>query len=196
MPTVYVPIALPAAGKTTFGNRLAEKLGGSLLSMGADDVRERLYPGYSEGKIPFESMDLAYTFDVAYEWATDILRNGYDLWWDAVNTNIKHRGMVIENCRPYADRIVAVELNVPFDLIVERNATIRQGHRRPPLATLETMRDQMACQPVSLKEGFDSVWRFRWENDAWRIISHSPHLPALDDPLRMMDDSLPPPRAE
>lgn len=190
MRTVYVPVALPGAGKTTFGNKLAELLDGSLLSMGADDVRECLHPGYSDGKIPFEDMDLGHIFDVAYEWATDILRNGYDLWWDAVNTNVKHRCMVLENCRPYAGRIVAVELDVPFDLIVERNEKERQGHRRPPLSTLELMRDQMVSQPVSTDDGFDEVWRYRWESDNWYLFSHSPHMPDLNDPLAKMDASL------
>lgn len=193
MITVYVPVALPAAGKTTFGNRLSEFFGGSLLSMGADDVRECLHPGYSKGQVPFEEMDIGHVFEVAYGWATDILRNGYSLWWDAVNTNKTHRGIVIENCRPHADRIVAVELNVPFDTIVDRNDTVRQGHRRPPITTLETMYDQLNSQPVSLHEGFDQVWRFRWESDSWYLFSHSPGVPDLEDPLARMDDSLPPP---
>lgn len=164
----YVPIGLPGCGKTTFGNMLSEVTGGRTLSLGADDVRDALYPGYSAGTVPFAEMDIKHVFDVAYQWATDILRNGYDLWWDAVNTNRLHRHMVVENCREFCGRVVAIDLYVPFEEILRRNREERQGHRRPPRKTLTTMRSQRHREPVSLDEGFDEVWRFKWRGDHWR----------------------------
>ena len=166
--TVYVPVGLPGCGKTTFGNALGEACDGWVLSMGADDVRDALYPGYSAGTVAFEDMDLTRTFAVAYEWATDILNAGYSLWWDAVNTNKIHRGIALRNCRPYADRVVAIDLYVPFAEILRRNRDERPGHRRPPRKTLEMMRSQRHRDPVSLAEGFDEVWRFKWTGFTWR----------------------------
>lgn len=167
----FIPIALPASGKTTFGNRIDAGYN-EILSLGPDDVREHLYPGYSEGKIPFEDMDIRYVFDTAYEWAMDILNNGYSLWWDAVNTNRKHRAEAVANCLRYTKRVIAVEFNVPFDIIVERNARIREGHRRPPIETLEMMRQQMIDNPVSMNEGFWEVWRFDWNGKIWVLKDH------------------------
>lgn len=183
MVTAYVPIGLPCSGKTTFGNRLSEILSGSLLSLGPDDIREHLYPGYAEGLIPFEDMDLEYTFDVARVWADDILRNGYSLWWDAVNTNPVHRAEVIYNCRKHAERIVAVTFDVPFEIVTERNENVRAGHRRPPIRTLLTMADQMRLSPVKREEGFDEVWGLQWREGGWSVRFHSPGVPDLEDPV-------------
>ena len=166
--TVYVPIGLPGCGKTTFGNRLCEACDDWVLSMGADDVRDVLYPGYSAGTVPFAQMDLSHTFEVAYEWAVDILTAGRSLWWDAVNTSKFHRAMVLSNCRPYTERVVAIDLYVPFEEILRRNREERQGHRRPPRKTLAMFRSQRHQNPVDISEGFDEVWRFKWTGTCWR----------------------------
>lgn len=169
--TVYMPIGLPGCGKTTFGNNLSKQSSGKILSIGLDDIREYLYPGYSKGIIPFENMDIENILNITEKWCKDILNNKYDLWFDAVNVDPLHRKIAIKNFKNWADYIIAIDFHVPFDEILKRNKEQRNGFRKPPRKILEKMRSQKFQNPVSIDEGFNEILKYKWKNKNWVLRS-------------------------
>jgi hypothetical protein len=210
MRTIYLPVGLPAAGKSTLGHALQliyQRYNlGPLHVFGPDVVREQMYPGYDAGLVPFKKINNRQVFDRAYARGRRLLKTG-DLWWDAVNTHSALRETARDGLMNFAksspgwentdgdlpgaylhNRIVAIDIRVPFSIIVERNRTCREGHRCPPLETLKMFSDQKKewpvrawdpADPFPLETIIDQVWTVRWEkrgetrlwttktNDAW-----------------------------
>ena len=94
--TIFIPVGLPCAGKTSFFRCLSDMdgVGDNLALVSPDEIREEVYPGYAAGMIPFSSMDNGEIFPRAYARMERYILDGWDVWFDAVNGNHGARLMI------------------------------------------------------------------------------------------------------
>ena len=177
--TIFIPVGLPCAGKSTFFRELIDLpgVGDNVALVSPDDIRDELYPGYSTGLVPFCDIDNPEVFSKANDRMDGHLLDGWDVWFDAVNTSLLARDMIryeAEATRSSPEftggdlHYIIVDLDVPFTEIISRNESRRAGHRRPPIETLELMRRQKETEGVGLTLGDHEVWNLTWDG-GWRM---------------------------
>lgn len=147
MPTVYFLIGIPASGKST----IARQLGCRIIC--PDDVRARLDlgPTAAEG------------FAEAHRIMVDALTSGQDIVFDATNTIAERRKQTLDLIRPLADRIIAVFVDTPIRLCIERQqARMRKGIRMTLMAEdIVRMNTQLNRNWPMYGEGFSAIVRIR-----------------------------------
>ena len=193
---MIIPIGLPASGKTSLYNA-AKPIEDffELKQIGPDIQREKEYPGYEAGKIPFCDIDNRRVMHKAEHLAEDALLYGDSVYYDATNLHVNnrtilyHRGQAIENTLSYHRKLlyILMYLNVPFDEILKRNES-RGEHRIPEVETLEVWQESfqetlkaIPSNPYHSTNHFNvecsmskmDIWMLNWsESDGW--TSNSP----------------------
>jgi len=180
---LYIPIGLPCCGKSTFYKRMISHPDFcSTKIIGPDIIRERLFPGYEDGLIPFENIDQEVAFLIAEREMEDYLLDGYSVWFDAMNTHYKsrlilfHRGQAVEYTPlyPFILNYILIKMNVDFDIIKERNQKCRKGYRMPPIERLESMNEYFNCiqeEDLYLPAKLE-IWNLQWQeqDNKWIVV--------------------------
>jgi len=179
---VYIPIGMPCCGKTTFYNTMKELEEFTPVQVASPDlVREELYPGYEAGNILFGDIDQEQVFLQAHRNMEDLLLDGYNVWFDAINTPIKsrmvlfHRAEAIANTPFFYEEMnyILLMLHVPLEEILNRNETYRAGYRRPPTESLERMYEyflSIAAEDLIFPiENRQEIWELKWDG-VWSAV--------------------------
>ena len=149
MPTLYMLIGVPAAGKSTWLEK--NKTGGVIIS--SDDHIERL--AAERGQTYNEAFR-----DVSGQAMTLMMQDlraaikaGEDIYWDQTNTGVKSRAKKLKQV-PSNYRKVAVFLKTPDDAEHERRLASRPG-KSIPAHVMKTMKENL--QFPTKDEGFNEI---------------------------------------
>lgn len=189
---IYIPVGMPCCGKTTFYNTIKNLEEFTPVQIASPDiVREREYPGYEAGTVPFESIDQYCVFLKAHREMEDFLLNGYSVWFDAMNCHIKSRKVIFHRAEAVSYEpsffgimnYIVINMTVPLEEILQRNDKIRAGHRKPPEDRLRSMYDfiiNIPFEDLMLPERCE-IWDLEW-NQTWRAKNKVPEkcLKVLD----------------
>lgn len=177
--TIFIPIGLPCAGKSSLFRCLSEMsgIGENLALVSPDEIREEIYPGYSAGLIPFKDIDNAEIFPRAYARMERHIIDGWDVWFDAINSNRGSMLMVFGRAEMVRRNpnfsggdlsYIVILLDVPIDVIISRNEASRVGHRRPPRGALQRMWDERSPNPITLPTESFELWHLVWDGE-WKM---------------------------
>ena len=87
-----------------------------------------------------------------YDKINELLKSGSDVTADATNYTKKIRKLLLDSCKKYADRVIALVLATPVEVCIERNAkrerTVRQDSFMKMINNYE--------EPI-LEEGFTDI---------------------------------------
>lgn len=141
IPTLYVMIGVSGSGKST----IAKRLGATVVS--TDEIRGELFGNEADQRDPGKVFDIAY------------LRMNYNLWlmrdvvFDATNTTTRAREALIEAIREPC-RIVAVLVNPPLDVAIERNS---KRERIVPESVIRRQYEQLMRDGKTIPDQFDQI---------------------------------------
>ena len=152
MKILYFMIGIPGSGKTEF----AKHLNGTRVSF--DDIREDLYGDANEKGVGEE---------IQREFRKRIyrlIREGKNVIIDYQGLNPKSRKSFIKTYSPNFDKTVAVHINTPLEMCLERN---RSRRRFVPEEVILRSHGQLV--PPKFEEGFDEILTI--DPDDFQIIS-------------------------
>lgn len=141
---LIVMCGLPASGKSTYTNWLAES--GVFCAVSTDSIRGELY---GDENIQGDGKQV---FAIAHARLKDLGKGKNNVVFDATNTNAKRRKEFVEEMRPYFDVIICNWFSTPFATCVARN---EERERQVPFGVMKRM--ALYFQPPTLDEGFDIV---------------------------------------
>ena len=129
----YMLVGLPGSGKTTYAKEMlaaAEAEGRRIAWISSDQIRGELYGSQEEQGNParvFEQMRLR---------TVKALSDGWDVIYDACNTNSKKRKAFLSGLRRFDCEKICLIAATPYALCLERNA---QRSRKVPEEAIERM---------------------------------------------------------
>lgn len=141
---LIVMCGLPASGKSTYTNWLAES--GVFFAVCPDSIRKAFYGDENiqgDGKRVFET---------AYHDIKEYACLGENVVFDATNIDRKTRKNLVKEMRPYFDVIICKWFSTPLTVCKLRNA---KRERQVPEEVLDSMYERFRA-PM-LDEGFDLV---------------------------------------
>lgn len=148
MSEFIMPVAVAGAGKSTLANKLASE-NNNLRVVSSDAIREELYGNAEEQCNPKR------VFDEMEERTILLLNAGYDVFYDATNTERKFRVATLEKV---ANISGVKSIAYVFPLDVER--AIRQNasrERHVPEHVIRSMAKKIKSEPPVKEEGFDEI---------------------------------------
>ena len=145
MARATVSAGLPAAGKTTYLKKYAERT--NALYLCADDVREEIY-----GDV-LEQNDPGYIWSIVHQRAQLHLQEGGDVVIDGTFVKRQDRIRLLQALTA-ADCVELRWFQTPFQVCVERN---RKRERRVPEHSLRRMAKQLRETPPQVNEGFTRI---------------------------------------
>ncbi|MHB9132089.1 MAG: AAA family ATPase [Armatimonadota bacterium] len=150
-PQLLVLVGIPGSGKTTYAQQLAARCPTARL-VSPDLIRERLYPGYAEGRIDVRKINDQHVFRLAYHEAGSALATGYHVIFDATSLTIKRRHKLIALAHRHHAAAVARFFPVRMPEALRRN---RLRTRQVPPGAIAAMANVLV--PPSKREGFQRV---------------------------------------
>lgn len=142
--TLFVMCGLPASGKSTLAEDLAQALDCVVVS--TDKMRAVLY---GDESIQGNGKDV---FNLAYEQAELWGLRGDSVIFDATQVTKKARKQTLDRLSKFFDKCVCVFMNTPTSVCMERNEA---RVRIVPRSVMRRMALQL--QEPTLEEGFDQI---------------------------------------
>ena len=146
-PTLYVTVAAPAAGKSTYIENVLSKIRHTAI-VSTDEIREELFGNDSlqnSGNIIFKT---------AYERTERFLKFRLNVIFDSTAAKPVYRQNLIKIGKDNGAKIICVYFNIPLEIHFERN---RGRIRFVPHDVIETMYNNIKKNPPALSEGFDEI---------------------------------------
>lgn len=150
-PHLVVLVGIPGSGKTTYARRLLARCRAMRL-VSPDIIRERLYPGYEQGKAEHRQMNHRRVFAIAYREVAAALDAGQDVIFDATSLTRARRRKLLRLAEGFGAVPIAHYFPVALPLALTRNAAHR---RRVPAGIIAHM--LKILQPPTQEEGFARV---------------------------------------
>lgn len=152
MPTLYMPIGLPACGKTHWQKSWVP----DATVISPDLVLEEKYD------YQWTPVAAADAWNICYQRLGRAIveeqhnRNSHraEYVWDATNLTPRDRTAVLNICKGVGWRVIAVYVNTPMETCIARNAE-RQSNRRVPDKQMGSMWSRLT--PPQESEGWDDV---------------------------------------
>ena len=141
---LIVMCGLPASGKSTYTNWLAES--GVFCAVCPDSIRGELY---GDENIQGDGKQV---FAIAHARLKDLGKGKNNVVFDATNINCKRRIALVKEMRPYFDIIICKWFSTPIDICVQRNMA---RERQVPQEVIKRM--LWNFENPTLAEGFDIV---------------------------------------
>ena len=141
---LIVMCGLPASGKSTYTNWLAES--SVFCAVCPDSIRGELYGDESiqgDGK---------QVFTIAHARIKDLGKGKNNVVFDATNINAKRRKELVKEMRPYFDIIICKWFSVPYTLCLTRN---EERERKVPEEVITRMWENF--EHPTMREGWDII---------------------------------------
>lgn len=103
MPVYYVLIGAPGSGKSVYAKRLNCRI------VSPDTIRDNQRIGVKQ------------SYTIARKEIEEALRAGIDVAMDATNTTRENRILSINVGKPYADKVIGIWLDTPYEVCVSRH---------------------------------------------------------------------------
>jgi predicted kinase len=149
MPTVYMGIGVPGAGKTTYWKKFLTDH--RAVYVCPDEIREELYGDYrfrDDSQHPV-------VWEKAFDQVQAALASGQDVIVDGASIGVKHRREDIAKYRGWgADKIIGYWFKTPLELSEQRN---RERDKAIPEGVIPTVYARLEQQPPELADGFDEI---------------------------------------
>lgn len=146
--SLYIFIGIPCSGKSTYAKILLSKKTG-IVVISTDELRKELTGTY---KFSQQSNNLVFT--IAKERINSALSQGFDVVFDATNTNSKYRQDIIRIAKKNDSKAIAVIFKTPLNVCLERNR-MRPFERNVPEEVIIAM-SQYDCKVLKF-EGFEEI---------------------------------------
>ncbi len=141
MAKIYLPIGIPGSGKST----LAKKSFSDCTVLESDAIREELYGSAERQTNPGR------VFALMRKRTLQALADGKDVVYDATNISRWARGEILKAV-PEGTEKIAVFLDIPYSVCVERNA--KRERKVPEEAIAKMFRN---LEPPEESEGWNKV---------------------------------------
>ena len=156
--TLYIPVGIPAIGKTTFGKEMAKE-NPYLILISSDMIRKEIF-----GEQNDSDSDIWVTNVVLREMqrrTEEALKNGFSVYYDGENTGwgsrtalIKQVRALIKQVREYVTKIVAIQF--PLDT---KKAFFQNELRSEKVGNSYISRIASSISMPKKEEGFDEIVR-------------------------------------
>lgn len=141
MGTIYVPVGLPASGKSTLAHKMTD-----YIVISSDELRKELY-----GDINDQTHN-AEIFEEMNRRTKQYIDEGKNVFYDATNLSRKRRGHLIKQIAKNADKKIAGYLHIDLE------TAIRRDEQRDRTVGAEVIKKMFKNLQIPLKgEGFDEV---------------------------------------
>lgn len=144
---LYILIGIPCSGKSTYANRKFNVPNTIIVS--TDEIRKEL-----TGTYRFSQETNNKVFEIANEQIQAWLVKGFNVVFDATNTNKKYRKKFINIGEKNHAKIIGVVFNTPIRICLMRNS-MRDNERKVPDDVILKMSNFNS--DIDIYEGFDEV---------------------------------------
>lgn len=147
--TLYIPVGIPAIGKTTFGKEMAKK-SPYLILINSDMIRKEIF-----GEQNDSDSDRWVTNVVLREMqrrTEEALKNGFSVYYDGGNNGWGSRTTLIKQVREYVTKIVAIQF--PLDT---KKAIFQNELRSEKVSDSYISRAASSISMPKKEEGFDEI---------------------------------------
>lgn len=155
-------VGLSGSGKTIVAEEYSQKYNAQILS--SDSIREELY---GDESIQGNSQDV---FDMLYKRASELLKNGISIIYDATNITRKNRSKFFNYCKQKNIQAIhhAVILCTPYNICLRRN---QNRSRQVPE---DVIHNQMCRFNIPFfEEGFNYITLYGWNDNFHDITINS-----------------------
>lgn len=147
--TLYIPVGIPAIGKTTFGKEMAKE-NPYLILINSDMIRKEIFGDQNDS-----DSDRWGTNVVLREMqrrTEEALKNGFSVYYDGGNTGWGSRTALIKQVREFVTKIVAIQF--PLDT---KRAIFQNELRSEKVSNSYISRVASAISMPKKEEGFDEI---------------------------------------
>lgn len=145
---LYILIGIPCSGKSTYAESLSSKKP-EIVVIATDEIRKELTGTYKYFPDSNNSV-----FSIAKERIDTALSQGFDVIFDATNTNSKYRQGIIRIAKKNKSKAVAVVFKTPLSVCLKRNK-MRTFDRKVPEDIIIAM-SQYDSNTIKF-EGFEEI---------------------------------------
>lgn len=146
--SVYILIGIPNSGKSTYADNLILNQSDFII-VSTDEIRNKLTGTY-EFSLEFNQI----VFEIAKKKINNALMRGFNVVYDATNTNKKYRKSIINIAKKNNAKTIAVIFKTPLTVCLNRNS-MRNIERRVPEDVILAM--SKYDSNISKLEGFEEV---------------------------------------
>lgn len=140
--TLYIPVGISGQGKTTYGNKITLE-NNSIKMVSPETVSDVLPNDASNAEV----------FDAMRKQASQFMKRGFSVFFDASNLKQKYRKEVIDELKKDAEFIVGVYFPVNVETAKENNKKRLIDMSDEEINTMLESMDK-----ISFEEGFDCIW--------------------------------------
>lgn len=147
--TLYIPVGIPAIGKTTFGKEMAKE-NPYLILINSEMIRKEIFGDQNDS-----DSDRWVTNVVHREMqrrTEEALKNGFSVYYDGENTGWGSRTALIKQVREFVTKIVAIQF--PLDT---KKAVFQNELRSEKVSNSYIFRVASAISMPKKEEGFDEI---------------------------------------
>ena len=149
--TLYIPVGIPAIGKTTLGKEMAKE-SPYLILINSEMIRKEIFGDQNDS-----DSDRWVTNVVHREMqrrTEEALKNGFSVYYDGGNTGFGSRVALIKKVREYVSKIVAIQF--PLDT---KKAVFQNQLRSEKVSNSYISRVALSISMPKKEEGFDEIVR-------------------------------------
>lgn len=143
-------IGPPGSGKSTLADKIVESINNYII-VSPDKIREELLGDPSIQTHNTEVFNKVYSDIVKY------LEEGYNVIYDATNCRSIYRKKVIDACKAYTYKIIALVSSTTLSECFRQNES---KNRYVPEEVIERMYFTLRKHPPTIFEGFDLIAKF------------------------------------
>lgn len=164
MATLHVMVGPPASGKTTTANKLSNLNPNPSIVVSSDKIREELYGSEDIQGNPLK------VFSTVQNRIIKALAEGYDVYFDAINTKVRQLKNNLESIKTEIKRTANIDIqtygyfmHTALDVCIYANS-LRERH--VPENVIEKYKYQMFVQEERLQQLFDdySIFTVSYED--------------------------------
>lgn len=147
--TLYIPVGIPAIGKTTFGKEMAKE-NPYLILINSEMIRKKIFGDQNDS-----DSDRWVTNVVHREMqrrTEEALKNGFSVYYDGENTGWGSRTALIKQVREFVTKIVAIQF--PLDT---KKAVFQNELRSEKVSNSYIFRVASSISMPKKEEGFDEI---------------------------------------
>lgn len=152
--SLYILIGIPNSGKSTYADNFLLKHP-NIIVIATDEIRNQL-----TGTYEFSLKSNKSVFDIAKKMINEALVQGFDVVFDATNTNKRYRKTIINIAKRNNAKTIAVVFKTPLGICLDRNSTRSIEIRVPKDVIVEMSKYD---SNISESEGFEKVINVPWK---------------------------------